>query len=185
MTTMQLSDYERKQFRIIYADPAWLFKDKAAAGKRGAEFKYPCMPVDEICALPVERIAADSCLLAMWWVSTQPLEALKVCEAWGFKLFKMDGFTWRKVSDAGVESFGMGNLTRSNVEHCLFGLRGKIKDIRQSRSVRQVINASRGRHSEKPDEARRRLVQLCGDVPRIELFARERKDGWQAWGNEA
>ena len=128
------------------------------------------MAVDDICALPVQQIAADSCLLAMWWVSTQPREALAVCEAWGFKFFKMDGFTWRKLTVNGVEHFGMGNLTRSNVEHCLFGLRGKVGDIRVDRGVRQVINAKKGAHSEKPQEARDRLVRLCGDVPRVCLL---------------
>lgn len=177
--------FPQQKFNIIYADPPWQFRDKAASGKRGAYFKYDLMSIDSICSLPVSDIAADTCLLAMWWVSTMPREALSVCEAWGFKFFKMDGFTWRKVSALGVESFGMGNLTRANVEHCLFGIRGKIGDIRQSRSVRQVINAPRLAHSEKPQAARDSLVRLCGDVPRIELFARGSFPGWAVWGDQA
>ena len=173
-----------KKFNIIYADPPWQFKDKQTAGKRGACYKYPTMHIDDICALPVEKIAADTCLLAMWWVSTMPKEALAVCDAWGFKFFKMDGFTWRKLTVNDKEHFGMGSLTRSNVEHCLFGVRGKVGHIRKSASVRQVINAKKGRHSEKPQEARDNLIQLCGDVPRIELFARTSAPGWVAWGNE-
>lgn len=181
-----MTELKGSEFRIIYADPPWKFNswNKRGSGRGLADDHYHTMSVDEICAIPVSSIAGETSLLAMWWVSTQPVEALKVCEAWGFRLFKMDGFTWRKVSDKGVESFGMGSLTRSNAEHCLFGIRGKVGDIRQSRSVRQVINAPRAKHSEKPDEARKRLVQLCGDVPRIELFARQRFDGWQCWGDE-
>lgn len=72
-----------RKYSLIYADPPWLFRDKAADGKRGAGFKYPVMNVLDICRLPVWELAADSCLLAMWWVPTQPVEALKVMEASG------------------------------------------------------------------------------------------------------
>lgn len=86
------------KYSLIYADPPWLFRDKAADGKRGAGFKYPVMNVLDICRLPVWELAADNCLLAMWWVPTQPVEALKVMEAWGFRLMTMKGFTWHKTN---------------------------------------------------------------------------------------
>lgn len=71
-----------KKYTLIYADPPWVYRDKAADGNRGAGFKYPVMSVLDICRLPVWDLTAENCLLAMWWVPTQPLEALKVVEAW-------------------------------------------------------------------------------------------------------
>ncbi len=101
------------KYTLIYADPPWTYRDKAADGERGAGFKYPVMNVLDICRLPVWDLAADDCLLAMWWVPTQPVEALKVVEAWGFKLMTMKGFTWHKTNKhKGNSAIGMGHMTR-------------------------------------------------------------------------
>lgn len=169
-------------FNLIYADPPWQYRDKANAGQRGACHKYAVMNLEAIKALPVARIAADDCLLAMWWVPPMPLDALAVVEAWGFTLKTMCGFTWHKLTKNGHNHFGMGNWTRANAENCLFAVRGRPRRV--SASVSQMITVPVGRHSEKPAEARSRLVQLMGDVPRIELFARCVAPGWQAWGLE-
>lgn len=170
------------KYSLIYADPPWQYRDKCHSGQRGAEYKYQCMSIDDICKLPVTNIAASDCLLAMWWVNPMPAEALKVVAAWGFTVKSMAGFTWHKVTKNGCNHFGMGNWTRANAENCLFAVRGKPK--RASAAVSQMIVSPVGRHSEKPSEARTKLVALMGDVPRIELFTRQRCDGWQAWGNE-
>lgn len=106
----------------------------------------------------------------------------QVVEAWGFKLKTMKGFTWHKRTKNGLSHFGMGHWTRSNTEDCLFAVKGSPK--RASAAVSQLIEAARGRHSEKPAEARDRLVKLMGDVRRIELFARVQAAGWDAWGSE-
>lgn len=169
-------------YQIIYADPPWTYRDKAGAGKRGASFKYPVMTVAQLCALNVSTIAADDCLLAMWWVPPMPEEALAVVRAWGFELKTMKGFTWHKRTRNGKSHFGMGNYTRANTEDCLFAVRGKPRRV--NAGVRQFIDAPKGRHSEKPAEVRDWLVQLMGDVPRIELFARVATPGWDVWGNE-
>jgi len=175
---MRLPD---RKYGLIYADPAWRYRDKCNSGKRGACHKYEVMDLKAIMALPVREIAAEDCLLAMWWVAPMPAEALAVVAAWGFRLVTTKGFTWHKRTKNGKSHFGMGNLTRANTEDCLFAVKGKIR--RASASVRQFMDSPMGRHSEKPAEARDRLVQLMGDIPRIELFARERFDGWDAWGN--
>ena len=88
---------------------------------------------------------------------------------------------WVKTRGSGLYS-GLGFYTNSNAEICLIGRKGKFN--RQAKNVKQIIVSPLGRHSEKPLEIRDRIVQLCGDVPRIELFAREKADGWDAWGNE-
>lgn len=173
---------DQPKYKIIYADPAWQFNDKASAGERGACHKYSVMSVDDMCALPVADLAADDCLLAMWWVGAMPDEALKLVKAWGFKLKTTKGFTWHKLTKHGKDHFGMGNWTRANSEDCLFAVRGKPKRV--SCGVPQLIHAKVREHSRKPDEARDRLVRLMGDVPRVELFARQKHDGWASWGNE-
>jgi N6-adenosine-specific RNA methylase IME4 len=170
-------------FNLIYCDPPWRYRDKAAAGKRGASFKYPTLGVDDLAQIPVASIAAPDCLLAMWWVGPQPQEALDLMTAWGFRIQNMNGFTWHKTTKHGKNHFGMGRLTRGNCESCLFALKGKNQRV--SASVSQFVEAPIREHSQKPDEVRDRLVQLMGDVPRIELFSRVTgKNGWVTWGNE-
>ena len=140
------------------------------------------MKVSQLCSLNVADIADDDCLLAMWWVAPMPVEALAVVKAWGFELKTMKGFTWHKRTANGKSHLGMGHWTRANTEDCLFAVRGR--PVRVSKAVRQFIDAPRRRHSQKPDEARDRLVQPVGEVPRIELFARVAVSGWDVWGNE-
>lgn len=169
-------------YSVIYADPPWQFNDSCNAGNRGAVHKYDVMDIDAICALPVGDLAAKDCLLAMWWVAAMPEEALAVVKAWGFTLKTMKGFTWHKTTAGGKDAFGMGSYTRANTEDCLFAIRGKR--FRADAGVPQLIHAQIGRHSQKPDEARTRLERLCGDVKRVELFARQRAPGWDAFGNQ-
>lgn len=180
-----------KKYNLIYADPAWTYRDQCHAGERGAGYKYDLMTLEDICALPVQDLAAEDCLLAMWWVPPMPVEALRVVEAWRFTFKTMKGFTWHKRTKNGKSHFGMGNFTRANSEDCLFATRGRPQRV--NKGVRQFLedldhdnqlDEKIGEHSQKPAEARRRLELLMGDVPRVELFARERSPGWDAWGNQ-
>jgi len=91
-------------------------------------------------------------------------------------------FTWVKTTVNGKYCFGGGNWTRSNPELCLLATRGKPK--RMSASVRELVVSQRREHSRKPDEIRDAIVELCGDLPRVELFCRYPADGWDVWGNE-
>ncbi|QGY29784.1 MT-A70 family methyltransferase [Pantoea cypripedii] len=174
-----------KKYTLIYADPPWTYRDKADDGKRGAGHKYQTMSVADISRLPVWGLADPaSCLLAMWWVPTQPLEALKVMDAWGFRLMTMKGFTWHKTNKhKGNSAIGMGHMTRANSEDCLFAVRGKLPQ-RLDASICQHLTAPRMEHSAKPPEFRDLLVRLLGDVPRCELFSRDSVSGWDMWGNQ-
>jgi N6-adenosine-specific RNA methylase IME4 len=171
-------------YQLIYVDPPWTYRDPAASGARGAGFKYSLMTIDQLMAMRpfIDSIAAPNCLLAMWWVGPLPHDALKLVDAWGFKLKTMKGFCWRKLTRGGKEHFGMGNWSRANTEDCLFAVRGR--PVRRHRGVRQIINSQIRKHSQKPDETRDRLVQLLGNVPRVELFARVAAPGWDVWGSE-
>ena len=100
-----------------------------------------------------------------------------------FADFVTCAFVWVKQNPkAGGIYSGMGHWTNQNAELCLLARRGKPRRV--ARDVKQVVLAPRGRHSAKPAEVRDRIVRLMGDVPRVELFARERVQGWEAWGNE-
>lgn len=174
------------RYKLIYADPPWEYKDKAKDGKRGVDFKYPTMKVEDICRLPVREIADPaSCLLAMWWVPTQVEEALAVMKAWGFRLMTMKGFTWHKVckNQPDKSAMGMGHMTRANSEDVLFAVRGKLP-TRVDASIIQHVTAPRLEHSRKPAAVREGLERLLGDVPRIELFSRCDAEGWHHWGNQ-
>lgn len=171
-----------KRYQIIYADPPWSYTDKCHAGKRGAEYKYQCMSIDEIKTLPIQRVSDDNCVLFMWVTFPMIQEGLNTIKAWGFT-YKTIGFNWVKRNKNALSWFwGMGNWTRSNSEICLIGVKGKPKRI--SAKVHSVVDTPIESHSKKPDEVRKRIVQLCGDVPRIELFARQKAEGWDCWGNE-
>ena len=170
----------RKQYKIIYSDPAWAYKDKALAGKRGASSKYPTMKPDDIKKLPVKNIADENSFLFLWATFPQLQVALDVMKSWGFE-YKTVAFTWIKKNKNGTNFIGMGSYSRANAEICLLGKKGTPKVI--SHSVRQVIESVPEQHSKKPDEVRERIVELCGDIPRIELFATKRYKNWDSWGN--
>ena len=172
-----------KQYAVIYSDPAWEYKvwSKKGAG-RSAESHYPTMKLADICALPVADLADKDCALLLWVTFPLLPDAFKVIEAWDFT-YKSVAFTWVKTcrKSPGYH-IGMGHYTRANAEICLLATKGTMPRI--SKSVRQLIVSPIEEHSKKPDEIRDRIVQLFGDVSRIELFARQRIDGWDAWGNE-
>lgn len=174
--------FPNKKYNIIYADPPWSYKDKASSGKRGANFKYPTQDKEWIKNLPVSNISEDNSILFLW--VTMPLlqDGLDVMNAWGFK-YKTIGFTWvKKNKKKNSWFFGMGNWTRSNAELCLIGIKGKIKRI--DAGISSIVDSPIQYHSKKPDEVREKIVKLMGDIPRIELFARDKYIGWDCWGNE-
>lgn len=188
-TPMTLADIEcAGGYDLIYADPAWPYKNK---GRGAAENHYKTMSVREIAAMPVPRLASENCILALWTVWPFLRETWQVLDAWGFE-YKTCAFVWVKYHEkSGKAAMGGGFWTRANTEPCLLAVRGK-PDRRVSAAVRQlietgpeeVLRAPLQEHSEKPAAARDRLVELLGDRPRIELFARQRVAGWDAWGNQ-
>ena len=171
------------KFAIIYADPPYFYRvwNKKGAG-RTAENHYRTMNIKDICALPVADIAATDSALFLW--ATYPClpEAFEIIRAWRFS-YTTVAFTWVKTYRKTPGYFvSLGHWTRANAEVCLLATRGRPQRI--SKSVRQLIVSPVRQHSQKPDEARTRIVELLGDLPRIELFAREKVGGWSAWGNE-
>ena len=172
-----------KKYNIIYADPAWSFKNFSKKGEdRNPNQHYETMKIDDIKNLPVSEIADKDCVLFMWVVNHSLPLAFQVIESWGFE-YKTMGFVWVKKNIKSDGFFtGLGYWTRGNPELCLLATKGKPSRI--SKSVKELIIEPRSKHSKKPDVVRDKIVELIGDLPRIELFARETVDGWDSWGNE-
>lgn len=173
-----------KKYNIIYADPPWSFKTYSDKGKdRSAERHYPTMKKEDIQALPISKIAATDSVLLLWVTAPCLLEGIELISAWGFT-YKTVAFTWIKLNKKNDGIFtGMGYYTRSNAEFCLLATRGKVLE-RKSHGVSSVVISHIERHSQKPREVRDRIVELFGDIPRVELFARQLAYGWDSWGNE-
>jgi len=186
--------FPNKKYQIIYADPPWDYgnwssiKDEKLARKCG-RMMYPTMKLEEICMLPVNEIADKDCILFLWAVMANLEKAFKVINSWGF-IYKCCAFVWVKTTSKGIYS-GLGNWTLGNAELCLLATH-KIFPKRKN-PVKQIVLSPKSKHSEKPIEVKRRIIELVGDLPRIELFARPPKDrlfedesykGWDLWGDE-
>ncbi len=174
-------EFPEKKYKIIYADPPWRYQDRTPP-QGGAESHYQTMKLEDICTMQISEIVEEDCVLFLW--ATYPLlpEAIKVLESWGFT-YKSVAFTWvKKNKKADTFFFGLGRWTRGNPEICLLGVRGKPKRI--SASVSNLTISPIQKHSQKPEMIREKIVELMGDLPRIELFARQTADGWDSWGNE-
>lgn len=182
-----------KKYRIIYADPPWQYDDKAL-NRGGAERYYNTMSLDEICSLRISDISHDDSILFLWATWPKLYESGKVIDSWGFN-YKTVAFVWVKTNRSvnvaqtsfiPVDSFssfwGMGRWTRSNTEFCLLATKGSPQ--RKSASVHQIIYSPVLNHSKKPGVVYDKIVKLAGDLDRIELFARNRRMGWDVFGNE-
>ena len=201
-----------KRYHILYVDPPWPYKDKRKSGRTrcGAENHYECLSIQELCDLPVELLAEDNAVIFMWVTFPMILDSKDpslsppglVMKSWGFR-YKTLGFVWIKVNKDESVWHGVGSYAKSNPEVCLMGVRGKVGRLIKdpvtrlriatdpkeklsvvSNHVSSVIHAPRGRHSRKPPIVRTKIVELFGDVSRIEVFARDSADGWDGIGDE-
>ncbi len=177
-----LLPFPDKKYQIIYADPPWCYKNyEDNTASRWVGNQYSIMNVEDICTLPIGDITNKDCALFLWTTPPTIQDAFKVIESWGF-VYKTKAFCWVKRNKKADSFFwGMGYWTRSNTEDCILAVKGRPKRV--SAGVHQVVYSPIREHSRKPDEVRDRIVELCGDVPRIELFARERTRGWDSWGD--
>ena len=182
-----------KKYNIIYADPPWNLhgvnkngfvtsRDSPNNPKYNHLNQYKCMTYDDISGLPVKEIADDNCVLFLWVVDNSLPFVFDIIKEWGFN-YKTVAFTWVKETVTGKDVFGMGQWTRNNPETCLLATKGTPK--RASCGVRQLQRYGVREHSRKPDEFKSEIVSLCGNLHRIELFARQKTEGWDVWGDEA
>ena len=166
-----------KKYQIIYADPPWSWKTYSDKGrKKTPDRHYKLMDAGNLMSMPVMNIAdRNGCALFMWVQDANLEQGLELGSAWGFK-YKTIAFVWDK------QNFGMGYWTRRGAEICLLFTIGNPKRV--NAGVRQFVSSKAREHSRKPDEVRNGIVKLMGDIPRIELFARQKTEGWDVWGNE-
>ena len=171
-------------YKIIYADPAWNYtatSNKIPSRKKEGQ-SYNAMRMIDIYDFKIPETDKD-CVLFMWATSPLLPEALYTIKCWGFE-FKTIAFTWIKKNKKSTNTnfWGMGSWTRANPEYLLLATKGNPKAV--SHSVHSVIESPIEEHSKKPDIIRDKIVELCGDVKRIELFARKRCEGWDSQGNQ-
>ena len=171
-------------FDIILADPPWRFSAWSKKGNgKGAERHYSTMTLEELRALPVRGLAADNCALFLW--ATWPTiyrDVPGLLESWGFE-YRTCAFTWVKSNPKSGGFFtGLGYYTRANTEPCLLAIKGKMPVA--AHDIHQVIYSPVRAHSQKPEEQYTRIERLYPGKQYLELFARQRRPGWAAWGNQ-
>ncbi|MBC6437206.1 MAG: transcriptional regulator [Rhodobacteraceae bacterium] len=173
-----------KRYEVLYADPPWDYKGQrqhngpGGSDTGGANAHYDTVTLAALERLDIQGIAADNAVLFMWSSSPHLDQAIRLGKAWGFSWATI-AFIWNKMKT------NPGFYTLSQCELCLVFKRGKIPQPRGARNIRQYLEVERGRHSEKPDEVRKRIEQMFPKQSKIELFARDKAPGWCAWGLEA
>jgi N6-adenosine-specific RNA methylase IME4 len=171
------------KYKIVYADPPWQFSAwNEATAQRHVSKQYQTMAIDQMASIPVRNICCENSVLFMWATFPNLKLAIRLIDAWGFT-YKTTAFVWIKKNKCGSNFLGMGYYTRSNAEICLLATRGKPLP-RMCHNISSVVESPVMEHSKKPDIIRGHIVSLFGDLPRIELFARQNVLGWDAWGNE-
>lgn len=171
-------------FSTILADPPWRFQNRTGkmAPEHGRLKRYQTMTVEEVCDLPVISHAADQSHLYLWVPNALLAEGLKVMKAWGFT-YKTN-LVWYKVrKDGGPDGRGVGFYFRNVTELLLFGVRGRMRTLKPGRTQVNLVASRKREHSRKPS-AMYRLIESCSPGPYLEMFARERVEGWEQWGLE-
>ena len=167
---------ELGRFALIYADPPWRY-EHPISDSRDIENQYPTMALADICALPVVERALPDCVLLLWAPSSKLAEAMEVLSAWGF--------SYRTCAVWDKEVIGPGYFFRQQHELLLLAARGSPPAPAPSDRVASVIRSRRGAHSEKPQLVYEMIERMYPALPKLELFARGRREGWSAWGNQA
>lgn len=177
-----------KKFNVIYADPPWQYSSKQLQKYDGERFRpleeeYDTMTIEDIKKLPINKLSDKDCALFMWVTDSHLKEGIEVIEAWGFKYVTVV-FIWEKLSSKGNSVSNVAPWTMKNCEICLLATKGHLTKYKKCNNLQQIVKAERTKHSRKPNEVRQRIDKLFGDIPRLELFAREYPLGWNVWGNE-
>ena len=172
-----MKPFPNKKYNIIYADPPWQYTESWGNG----QVNYKTLTTENITNLPVKDITETQAHLYLWVTNPFIAEGLKICKSWGFDYKTL--ITWIKTYKNGQPEMGMGYYFRGCTEHIVFGVKGKMKCKNKiTRNMFYAINSRN--HSQKPNKTRDMIVNSSGDLPRIELFAREQINDWDVWGNE-
>jgi len=180
-----ISNVKNKGYKTILADPPWRFNNRS--GKVAPEHRrlsrYETLGLEEIMEMPVSLVAGDQSHLYLWVPNALLPEGLEVMKAWGFQY--KSNIIWHKVrKDGGPDGRGVGFYFRNTTEIVLFGIRGKIRTLAPGRSQVNIIRTQKQEHSRKPDEMYH-IIERCSPGPYLEIFARDKRKGWDVFGNQA
>lgn len=172
-------------FKTVLADPPWRFRNRT--GKVAPEHRrldrYSTMGIEEIKELPVQNVVSDNAHLYLWVPNALLPDGLAVMESWGFRY--VSNLVWAKRrKDGGPDGRGVGFYFRNVTELILFGVRGSMRTLAPARRQINMIETRKREHSRKPDE-QYELIEECSPGPFLELFARQAREGWTVWGDEA
>jgi N6-adenosine-specific RNA methylase IME4 len=169
-------DTQDKKYSVVLADPPWRY-DFSFSDSRAIEEHYPTMEIEDIMALPVHAILSDNAIIFLWCPPAFTKKAIAVVEAWGFEY--RTNMVWIKPS------IGAGQWVRQRHELLLIGRRGEIPTPEGSDRPDSVIEADRQGHSVKPECVYDIIEKMYPELDRVELFARNKRDGWDSWGNQS
>lgn len=179
--------FPNKQYKVIYADPPWQYKDKKLQDNNRDPIAlnkyYKTMNTEEIKELPVKKLRDKDCACFLWVTDSHLDQGIEVLRAWGFRYVTI-AFVWVKKNKDGSPYFNLAPWTLKSTEVCILGMHGHMRKYKIKNNVRSLTESERTIHSKKPDEIRTKIVELFGDVQKIELFAREQFEGWDAWGDQ-
>jgi len=176
---------QNKKYDVIYADPPWDYgkmKERKKEHRGGnPQSHYQTMSIEDICSLPINEISKDDSCLFLWVTNPKIQLGFEVVKSWGFKYQTM--ITWVKIDNSGKPiNNGMGFYFRGSTEHILFATKGKFKIPPNLRSP-NIIMSRRDSHSKKPIETYN-LIEKVTNGDKLELFARNKRDNWDVFGNE-
>lgn len=185
---MKQLKFPNKLYKVIYADPPWKYSSRKYQDNGRIflklEKQYNTMKIQDIMKLPVNQISDEDCACFLWVTDSHLNEGMQVLSAWGFRYVTI-AFVWVKKTSQGNTCVNYAPWTLKSTEICILGIKGSMTKYKVNNKVRALVESPRTIHSKKPNEVRNRIADLFGDVPKIELFAREKVNGWDCWGNQA
>ncbi|MCW5318368.1 adenine-specific DNA methyltransferase [Nostoc sp. KVJ3] len=175
------------QYQCIVIDPPWFYRLRNQDKTHRNRINYKPMHIEEILSLPVPDLSHPTgSVLWLWYTNNHMIEAAHCLQTWGFELKTI--LTWEKVTKDGTKThLGVGHWLRNSTEHCALAVRGNVKAFsgRTLTNESTILHSPRREHSRKPESFYQLVDKLCPDITKLEMFARESRDGWDCWGDEA
>jgi len=173
------------KFNVIYNDPPWSFSSRYVSNNKQTSLTdtYSTLSIDELSRLKISELTKKDCIMFLWITDCYFEQAIKLFNDWGFK-YRTIAFVWIKKYKSGKPVLVMGPWTMKSTELCLLAIKGNPHKLMTAHNIRQLTISERQEHSKKPNEVRRRIELMFKDLPKIELFAREKHIGWTCIGNE-
>ncbi|MHC5747025.1 MAG: MT-A70 family methyltransferase [Nostoc sp.] len=175
------------QYQCIVIDPPWFYRLRNQDKTHRNRINYKPMHIEEILSLPVPDLSdRTGSVLWLWYTNNHMIEAAQCLQTWGFELKTI--LTWEKVTKDGTKThLGVGHWLRNSTEHCALAVRGNVKAFsgRTLTNESTILHSPRREHSRKPESFYQLVDKLCPDITKLEMFARESRDGWDCWGDQA